>query len=51
MIIETGVDNEVSEIKNWTYYAKIIDPDTGKVKAQVHGLKRTKLKKWIKEFL
>jgi hypothetical protein len=47
--IETGVDNETSDIKRWTYYAKVID-NNGKIRAQIHGLKRTKLNKWIKEF-
>ena len=48
--IEVGVVDEVLECKKWTYYAKFVEDETGSIKAQVTGLKRTKLKEWIKQF-
>lgn len=48
--LEVGVDNELSDPKRWTYFAKYVETNTGNIKAQISGLKITKYKKWIKEF-
>lgn len=48
--IDVGVDNEDSDSKDWTYFAKYIEIETGEIKAQISGLKITKFKKWIKDF-
>jgi len=48
--IETGVENDPENSKDWTYYAKFVNTSTGEVCAQISGLKITKMRQWIKGF-